>query len=97
MNFEQALQAQLPKLPPRVRHFYQAVLALPDTSRLKQRILGRLESEARAAHNLPEDGTVDWTEGATNATAPGATPINWANLLQLIAQLLPIILALFGA
>lgn len=93
MNFEAALRANLDKLGPFQRARANHILSLPASSPRRARMLAWMEEEA-TAHLGAEQGTIsDWTQGAVN----GATTIDWPTLLKMLAQLLPIILAFFGA
>ncbi len=97
-SFEQMLRGQVQAMPMsfnkrRLLH----ILSLPDSSWRKQHVLLRAEGEVRSQLGIDDDTDVDWKEGATATSANGAiTAINWAQILQMIMQLLPLLIQILG-
>ena len=94
MTFEQGLSKAIANLPVFSirRRVVQRILNLPVGDPRREKGLLIIEGNAAAALNLPDDKEIDWTEGAAN----GAGTINWAQILQLLMTLLPLLLTLFG-
>ena len=96
-KFAEQLRLSLDKFGPFQRRHIQHILNLPDTSRMKQRVLGRLQDEALASMGLDSDAEFDWAEGTTVAASDGTTKtVNWANLAKIIQQVLAFLLPLLG-
>ena len=88
MTFEQGLQAQLDADPTFAKSAtgrrMARVLALPANNQRRAKILKRMESHAEAHMGKPVS---DWSK-------VGA--FDWKSILDLLAKILPLILALFG-
>lgn len=98
-NFETGLRAQVEAMPTgfqkrRLTH----LLDLPDDSRRKQTALLRMEESARKQMAVADDTEVDWTHGATFATASGGTgTIDWQKIFAMLAPIIAMIIKmLFG-
>jgi hypothetical protein len=104
MTFEEAYRQQVAAMPDGwTKRRHQHILNMPDNWRRRHALL-QMEDAARNDLGVSSDHDIeiDWTPGAAltagGLTAGGnAKTINWANILQLLAKLLPIILMFLGA
>ncbi len=98
MTFETGLKQHVAAMPNGfTKRRYQHILDLPADSWRRQHALLRLETAARNDLGVEDDAEVDWTPGTKVSVGGVEKTIDWQSLLQLLAKLLPIILAFFGA
>jgi hypothetical protein len=90
MNFEDALRTQLdadPSVSRRAKKLREVLDSRP--SRRRTRVLERLERHAAAHLGRDVSEVDDWSPNKVGA-------VDWKKIIDLLIQILPLILALFG-